>query len=326
MAFLAWTPTPGRATDIAAALGGRARAFYSLGFLSRRLTPVRYAVDLVRTSLWLALRRPRAVIVTHPPIFPALAGYAYSRMARVPFVLDSHISGFGFADDRLSQLTMPLHSRLSRRADATLVTGEELAEIVRRWGGRPLAVHEPPVHWPVTPPAPLGERPRVLFTSLFARDEPVAQVIEAARALPEADVEITGDTRLAAPGVLESAPPNVRFTGFLPGATFGEAIRRADVVLSLSTERVSVMRTAYEGVYTERPLVLPDRPMMRELFPYAMFVEVSAEGIAAGLRSAIARHAELAGNAAAARELQESRWSEQLAALRAITEGSAAHA
>jgi hypothetical protein len=244
----------------------------------------------------------------------------------VPFVLDSHISGFGFADDRLSRLTLPLHSRLSSRAAATLVTGAELADIVRDWGGHPLTVHEPPVAWPVTPPHALDGRPRVLFTSLFARDEPVSEVIDAARALPEADVEITGEVRLAPPGLTESAPPNVRFLGFLPGVAFGEAIRRADIVLSLSTERVSVMRTAYETVYSQRPLVLPDRPMLRDLFPYAVHVEVTSEGIASGLRSAIRRHAELAAAAGTARELQERRWSGQLAALSSITGRSATHA
>jgi glycosyltransferase involved in cell wall biosynthesis len=258
------------------------------------------------------------VIATHPPIFPGLLGYVYARLARVPFVLDSHIMGFGFADDRLSQVTMPIHSWLARRAAATLVTGGELAEIVRGWGGRPLAVHEPPVDWPVEPPASLGGRPRVLFTGLFARDEPVDLVLEAARALPEADVEITGDVRLAPAGLVDSAPPNARFLGFLPGPAFGDAVRRADVVLTLSTERVSVMRTAYEAVYAERPLVLSDGPMVRELFPYAVFVELSPEAVAEGLRTAIVRHAELATAARSARELQERRWDEQLAALAAV--------
>ena len=70
VAFIAWTPTPGRAIDIAAALGGEARPFYFRCIVNRRLIPVRYLMDTLRTALYLARRRPRAVVVTHPPIFP----------------------------------------------------------------------------------------------------------------------------------------------------------------------------------------------------------------------------------------------------------------
>ena len=53
VAFIAWTPTPGRAIDIAAALGGEARPFYFRRIVNRRLIPVRYLVDALRTALYL---------------------------------------------------------------------------------------------------------------------------------------------------------------------------------------------------------------------------------------------------------------------------------
>ena len=263
------------------------------------------------------------MVVTHPPIFPALIGYAYSRLAGVPFVLDSHVMAFGLAGDRLSERMLPVHARLAASAAATLVTGAELAGIVRGWGGRPLVVHEPPVTWSVRPPTPLDGRPRVLFTGVFARDEPVAEVLAAAREVPETDLQLTGDPRLCPPELRATAPPNVEFLGFLPGDAFGRAIEDADAVLTLSTERVSVMRTAYEAVYAGRPLIVSDRPELRELFPYAVFVDMTPAGIAAGLREAVARHDELIRSAGEARALQDRRWAEQLEALRAIVSGEA---
>ena len=35
VSFVAWTPTPGRAVDIAKALGGEAKAFNTLGIVTR---------------------------------------------------------------------------------------------------------------------------------------------------------------------------------------------------------------------------------------------------------------------------------------------------
>jgi glycosyltransferase involved in cell wall biosynthesis len=318
VAFVAWTATPGRAVDIAEALGGEARPFNALGLVDRRLIPVRYLIDSLRTAWYLARRRPRAVIATHPPLFPGLIAYAYARLARAPFVLDSHISAFGLMNDRLSELMLPVHRWLAPRAAAVLVTDDELGAIARSWGARPAIVHEPPLAWPVAPAGPLRERPRVLFAGTFQRDEPVAEVMEAARELPGLDVHMTGDLRRCPPDLRASAPPNVTLVGFLPGAEFARAIEEADVVLSLSTERVSVMRTAYEAVYAGRPLVVPDRPLMRSVFPYAVYVDVAPGAIAAGLRDAVARHAELVQAAAAARDLQWERWRAQLAELRAV--------
>jgi hypothetical protein len=321
VSFVAWTPTPGRAVDIAEALGGEAKAFNTLGIVRKPLIPVRYLVDSLRTALYLAVRRPRAVIITHPPLFPALIGFLYSRLARVPFVLDSHISAFGLAGDRLSKAMLPFHAWLAPRAAATIVTGDELAEIALSWGAVPAIVHEPPVAWRVAPPRPLSGRPRILFTCLFAGDEPVAEVVEAARAVPEFDVHVTGDLRRCPAALRASAPPNVRFVGFLGPDEFARAVGEADVVLSLSTERVSVMRTAYEAVYAERPLVLPERPLLRDLFPFAVHAEISPEGIEHGLRTAVATHGELIRVAPEARVLQERRWQDQLATLRELLAG-----
>ena len=322
-AFIAWTPTPGRADDIAAALGGEARSFYWREIVNPRLIPLRYLVDAFRTAWYLTRRRPRAVIATNPPLFPALIGYAYARVAGVPLVLDSHISGFGLAGDRLSKLMLPVHSWLASRAAATIVTGDELGGIARSWGATPVIVHEPPPPWEVGPAGPMRARPRVLFAGMMAGDEPLAEVIEAARLVPELDVQVTGDLRKRPAAIGRAAPPNVTFVGLLPVGEFAKAVGQADVILSLSTERVSVMRTAYEAVYAARPLVIPDRPMLRELFPHAVHVEISPEGIASGLRAATARHDELVRAAPVARALQERRWQAQLALLRSYVEGHA---
>jgi hypothetical protein len=323
VAFIAWTPNTGRAIDIAASLGGEARGFFAFRIADRRLVPLRYLIDSVRTAAYLAWRRPRAVIVTNPPLLAVLIAYAYAHLARTPFILDSHPSSFGLSGDTVSRRLLPLHARLAPRAGATLVTDDELAAIVGGWGGRAELLHEPPPPWTLGSVDLSRERPRVLFPGTFHGDEPIREVIEAVRSLPDIDLYMTGDLRKCPAGFRASAPPNVTFLGYLAREAYRRALEEADVVVSRSTTRHSVMRTAYEAVYGHRPLVVPDRPLLRRLFPYAVAVPLTAEGIADGIREAIQRLEELVAVAADARELQEARWFDQRRTLEAIIRGEA---
>lgn len=318
VAFIAWSPVAGRPREIARALGGEARCFYSRGRFGKLSVIARYAKSAVETIRYLRERRPRAVIVTNPPIIPGLLAWAYARRNGASVALDSHPGGFGLQGDRVSRVLQPLHAWLARRATATLVTDERLAERVRKWGGRAEIVHEAPADFPSRDgSAESGHaRPRVLFVCVFQRDEPVDAVIEAARRAPELDLHVTGDLGKCPDKLRERAPANVRFTGFLTGADYGRAVREADVVIALTTEPSSVVRAGYEAVYAERPLVVSDWPASREVFPHALHVENEAPAIVAGLRQALGEHERLLDLAPHALELQGSRWERQLEALR----------
>ena len=141
-------------------------------------------------------------------------------------------------------------------------------------------------------PAIVG-RPRVLFSCVFAKDEPVAEVIEAARALPDVDFRVTGDTRRATGIDLDAVPPNVALTGWLDQEAYAAEVDSAHLVLALTTEPTSVMRAAYEGAFARRPLVLSDWPALGALFPEAVFVANTAQGIEAGLIRALSEYEEL---------------------------------
>jgi glycosyl transferase family 1 len=318
VAVVAWTPICGRARDLAGALGGEAACFYALGLMRPAAVPLRYALDAVRTAGWLLARRPRALIAVHPPIFAALVGYAWCRLSGTPLVLDAHPSGFGLAGDRLSGRLLRVHAWLARRSVATLVTAPALAAQVDRWGGRALVLHEAVPAWDPPRRAAPADRPRILFAGSFAGDEPSEEVVEAARAVPDVEVLVTGHPRRRPAGLRERAPANVTWLGLLRVEDYLATLRGADAVLALSTEDTSVMRTAYEAVWAERPLIVSDWPYLREVFPHAVHVANHRDGIAAGLRALLARGAELRAVAPAARRRQRARSAAQLAALRRI--------
>ena len=317
--FLAWAPTAGRARDLARALDGEASTVYPASLSSRRLTPVRYAASMVLTAAELVRRRPRAVVVQNPPVYPSLLAIAFVRATGGRFVLDSHPASFGVKGNRQAQRTLAVTRWLASHADATLVTTQSWADVVEEWGGRAVVLHEAPPHWTVSDPRPLdGGRPQVLFSCVFAQDEPVDDVVEAARRVPEVDIAITGDPRRASEGQLDSLPPNVRLTGWLDQEAYAAEVDRCDILLALTDEPTSVMRAAYEAGYARRVLVLSGTPVMTALFPEAVPTGNDAESLAVSLRDAVARHDELRSSLDQVRERQRRRWSEQEDALRDV--------
>jgi hypothetical protein len=315
VSFISWSEDDGRTHEIAAALGGEARSFYDLGIVARPLVPIRYALSGLRTIAYLVTRRPRAIIVTNPPILPPLLTLAYARIARAPVVLDSHPGSFSVEGPLVHRLTR-LHAWVARRAVTTLVTVDDLAGVVRSWGANADIVHEAPPEWTVRAASSPAGRARALYIGRFAGDEPTQEVLDAARSVPDIDVHVTGDLRKCTAAMRASAPGNVTFTGFLRGEDYRRAIEDADLLLVLTNRADAVNRAAYEAVYARRPLIVTGTPPMRRLFPFAVHVANDADGIAAGLRIAAERHADLVTSAGRALAMQEERWQRQLDVLR----------
>jgi glycosyltransferase involved in cell wall biosynthesis len=315
VAFVVWGPVEGRAKEFAAALGGAHRALFDFGIVNRWLVPLRYALSAVRTVTYLVWTRPRSLIVANPPIFAALIGWAYARVAGIPMVLDSHPISFGQKGNRIGRFFLPLHAALARRVATTIVGSEELARRVEAWGGRADIVHEaPPSDVLASVPAAPGDPPQVLWSGIFAADEPFEAVMEAAALMPEVELVVAGDLRRC-PVDPCAAPANVRWLGFLAGDAFRDTLRRVDAVLALTDDSTSAMRAAAEAIYACKPLVMSDLDHLASIFPSGVRVRNEPEAIAAGVRAALADSAASAGRLTAARDAQLARWEEQRAML-----------
>lgn len=313
--FMAWGAVRGRSEEIADALGGSSVCLYPPGSAERPHPLVRYARSTVETLRILARRRPTLVMATNPPIIPGLLALAWARLRRGRIALDSHPGAFGAKDNRVCALLLPVHRWLARRAIVSLVAARHWQHEVESWGARAMVVHEAPVRWVASPPR-RHERLRVLYVGTFARDEPVEPVLQAAAELPACDLYVTGDVKACPERLRTSAPSNVHFIGFLEPPDYESQLREADVVLTLTTEPNSVMRAAYEAVYAERPLVLSDWPIARELFPHACYTGNDRDGLVAAIRQADHDYSRLARVTKDARVTQLARWERQLDELR----------
>ncbi len=319
VAFVAWGSVAGRTTELADALGGDARCFFPMGRRVRIPAPVRYLLATVATARYLVRHRPKLVVVTNPPIPGALATYLLTRVCGAAFALDSHPGGFGVQGDTVSARLQRVHRFLVARAAFVIVAERSWSERVRSWGGVPVVVHEAPGDWPTAPPA--RHRPlRVLVAATFSPDEPVGEVVSAARRLPALDFVVTGDPSRGSQRDLRNAPSNLRLCGFLDPAAYRAEVEASDVVLALTTEPTSVMRAACEATYARRPVVVSDWPAAREQFPLAVHTDNDAASIAAALCTVAANYQWFADRVDRARQLRLDQWHRQLGELTELVE------
>lgn len=316
--FVAWLSRSGRAEEIAAELGGDSLCVRPRLLDRSWLTPVRWLASAVLTVAGVVTRKPAVVIVQNPPVWAALAAFLAARAVGSGVVLDSHPGGFGAMNDRVGARVQRMHAWLARRATAVLVTTQDWVDLVEQWGGRGLVVHEAPGDLCEASLPARSHPPVVLAVSTFDRDEPVGLLIDAARLVPDVRVEITGNVSRADPALVASAPPNVRFVGYLDKQRYEAAIVGSDAVLVVTDEPTSVPRSACEAVWAQRPLIVSDTSATAEFFPFAIRVPGTIEGVADGLRRLLDEPDALVASVRSAAADQRERWEQQLADLRAV--------
>lgn len=317
--YIAWTHVGGRSAEIAASLGGEARNVYFPALKSGWRVPLRYVLSAVVTVGLLLRHRPRSVIVTNPPIFPAMFVWLWCLVSGAPFVLDSHPASFGLKDNRIAAFFLPVHRFLARRSAGVAVTTDALGDVVRGWGADPLLVHEaPPLLLPehTSPADGAPSTPTVFFVCTFAPDEPWREVLEAAASLPGVRVQVTGRPEKVDADTRAALPDTVELVGFLGQDDYLAHMAASTLVLSLTTEPESVMRSAYEAVYLQRPLMVTDTEALREVFPYARLTQNDAASLAEAITAALDQTGQLDADAELALECQTQRWDDQHAELR----------
>jgi glycosyltransferase involved in cell wall biosynthesis len=291
-------------------LNGRLRCIHYMRFQYPLHAPIKYILQAARTWQVLWGERPRAVHVQTPPFLCGLVVYLYGRLTGAPYVFEYHSAAF----DRVWDWARPIQGFLARHAATNIVTNQHWADVVGEWGAESLVMFDPFLELPPGEPYPVEPGFNVGFVSTFASDEPVSEVLEAAKELPEVHFYITGDTRKKPASFFEAAPPNVTFTGFLePNGRYLGLLRAVDAVLVLTTRDHTLQLGGCEAVAVGKPLITSDYPYLRQVFRGgAIFTPNTAEGIRDAVAEARARHTELSGAVAAFRQESRREWNDRL--------------
>jgi len=320
--FLVWGAPHGsqRSAQLAELLGMDLKYIYITARQGKSHALYKYSYQFFATLIFLLRHRYRLIFIQDPPIFAALPVYLYSLVSAARFVIDAHTPPL------LSPLwawTLPLHRFLSRRAVTTVVTNEYLKQLVETWGAPAFVLEDPPLTFgPLTLPVLQPGALNIVMVSSASPDEPVREVIAAARTLPEVHFYITGDYARLRPRVLtEDVPPNVHFTGYLREGFF-PLLAAADVIMDLCTEDYQFLSGANEALWLGKPLITSQGPVLEHYFNRGtVHVDNTAEGIRAGVIQVQANLEALKAEMVALQAIRYREWWEKAAALIALIQG-----
>lgn len=294
---LSWARFQPRTLGLARDLEGEAWFIHHDRLASHRLlAPLRYLSCAVRTWRLLGRRRPDFVIVITPPVFAPLVAWAWCRAHRRPLFVDCHTDAF---DSSRWRWARPLHRWLLRHASMAFLHTEAATARVAGWGARARLVPDDLPTVGDAAPAPLHGTATVVVAGSLDGNEPVAESLAAARLLPRFRFRFTGDQSRLPRGLVEGAPDNVTWTGYLRYPDFLAELVAADAVAVFSTDPGIMNRAAFEAVGLGRPLVLSDFPGLRARFgAAAVFAGPSPEEMARATAWAVEHRAELAERSA----------------------------
>lgn len=290
-----------------------------LSFNGGRL--IRYLRLGSETIALLWRRQPELVFMQTPSVVLALLVVLLRPFCgRYRIIMDAHNEAV--APYAYTQWPVPLLHRFTlRTADLVLVTNAALATDIERIGGRPHVLPDriptspiPPQHVPMQWPF------RVMVVATYAADEPIAEIIEAARELgPDYLFSITGrETRLPA-AQRAALPANVRQTGFLPEHDYWVLMGQSHAMLDFTLKPNCLVCGAYEALAVHRPMILSDNPATVDLFgKVAVFpASHSSRDIATSVRLCAERYDAMCVTAVAEESQFKARWQLQAEALAA---------
>ena len=249
-----------------------------------------------------------------PPVPAVLTAWLYCRRRSRPLVVDMHTVGFYDPKWRaLRRLEMPA----LRQAASNVVTNAELAGRVRAWGC-PVAILTDPLPMPPDLSGVEPEPGTATIIATFSKDEPITLLPEVASALRDVRFFVTGRPRLDT----TTWPANLVATGFLSDTDFWRRLAASAVIVVLTKRPNTLLSGAYEALSLRSPLVVSDHAVLREYFEDAVvYVHDDVAGIAAGVREALARTAELAERSAALAARREAEWASTAERLLAVVRG-----
>lgn len=307
---LAWTRFQRRQVSMAGSLGFDV-IFFPLSLRWRWLKPLEYLLKALQTLAFLLRCNPEEIWVQVPPVplLNVVLLYRFIRGGQVRVVGDCHNSML-----RPPWSVWPGAIAALNRCDLVIVHNEAVLDTVIQLGvKRELAnvLEDAPASFRDGGTVQGRGGARILFPASFSEDEPIDELIAAARIAGEITFSVTGNPERARGRFdLSNLPSNVELTGYLPLADFEHRLLEADVILALTRHEGIQLSVCNEAVGAAKPMVLSDTVILRTLFGAVAVMADSSRPheIARGCREAIARAPELSQKTAEFRAMRRRSW------------------
>lgn len=224
----------------------------------------------MRTICKLLKQRPHYLIVQNPSIILASVASVLRPVLRYKLIVDRHSNFFEqtLTSPSLKFRLFHILSRYTvRSADLTIVTNDVLKDLLEQWGGTGFVLPDKLPRLDARDTMVLSGRHPLIFICSHSTDEPIAEVLEAARIIgPLYHIYVTGQSTRSPRDLIQMAPTNVTFTGFLPEVDYQSLLASAHVVLVLTKQPNTLLCGAYEAVALGKPLILSNQTALTSYF------------------------------------------------------------
>ncbi|HZQ08646.1 MAG TPA: glycosyltransferase [Anaerolineae bacterium] len=309
--FVVWgPPSVGPRSQVLARELGVSRLYYIHPNTPRGLASALYRYAWQARATWRILReqRPPLVFVQSPPTLAVLSVLAYTRTAHARYIVDAHSAAFLHWFWRSPGW---LFRRLARNAITTLVTNSHFASQIQAAGGNALVLRDIPTTFEQTPHSFDGAF-NIVVVNTFAPDEPLSEILDAARDLPDIQFYVTGKRKSAPAALLSRAAPNVHFTDFLPDKEYYGMLAACDAVMCLTTRDHTMQRGACEALTLGKPIITSDSELLRDYFRQGtVHVANTRAAIRQGIERMRAEHARYRAEIVALQQEQQHEWEEK---------------
>jgi hypothetical protein len=313
---IVWAPEEQRTESLSRRLNAELHHIHFLRYKQPLYAPFKYPLQWFKTWQILFERKPKHIFVTNPPVFAAYCVYFYCLLSGAKLVLDTHPPALFMKKWAWS---VPLQRWVSMRAYVNITDQYRFKRLFDGWGSKATVVIERPpkdVGGKVLSSSPDPSKFEIGVVNTFGEDEPLQCVLDAAKLMPDMIFNITGDIEKGDKAMIDSAPPNCVFTGYLRGDDYWNMLNRCRAVMALTTWKNSLIMAGQDGITLHKPVLMSRQETTTEYFyKGTVFVENTGESIAEGIREIKRREQELIGETYAFLDERQKAWDANFAEL-----------
>lgn len=262
IAYITWFDFSTRSDGIAYHLGANSYHFRDLKRLTNVFSLLKYILASFKTLIVLHKESPDVILVQNPPVFAVLVVWFYCILCRVHYVVDTHSAAF---TSRRWITFLWIYRFLAKRALTNILHNEPLAQIVSNWDAPTIVLEDAPQLY-TDRKYPFCEGFNVVVVCIYSHDEPIYEVIEAARRMRDINFYITGSLKNAPQEIKMIIPKNVTLTDYLAQEDYVALLMGCDIVVSLTTNDNTMQCGAHEALELVRPIITSDWPVLKEYF------------------------------------------------------------
>ncbi len=253
----------------------------------------KYFCQLYRTLQELRKEDVHVLIVQNPSLVLTAFSLFFKLVFHYKLVVDAHNEAVqpylhnGF-------LIRFVSGRLLKYADITIVTNKYLADIVKAKGGTPLVLPDRIPNKKKVAPLRLSIKTvNVVLIATYAADEPVVEVINAARKLGESvTLYITGNYSKLDKSYIDRLPVNIKFTGYLSSEDYWSLLSSVSAIIDLTSMDNCLVCGAYEGLSVGKPMMLSNNKATVDYFSKGVvYTDNTAEDIHRAFMCLVDNHA-----------------------------------